>query len=176
VKSTAAVFLLSALAGGYTLARSYEHHEPPVSAVLLGCMDFESAQVTKIMEKDAFEKYVDPADFDRNFAYARWRAMSAAEHAQELRRCYLSAQTDSADFDVGGLMNEDVTRIEQGVIGLYELVGANVVRMKDAPEEKRSPDDKARSAAAMTEKYHDARSAADRLSGSLGILMDRYYL
>lgn len=140
---------------------------PPVSIALAGCMDSEGAMA---VSRIGYDIHVDlPGDDDamKTFAWVRWRALQAAANVEEMRKCYLEAQSYSHGFDEDGLIGDDMRHIEDGVKTVYSDIGASLV-----PGAQSSENDRAKAKAA----YVAAEAAGKRISIRLGTIVTKWYL
>lgn len=164
---TVSAFVAAAVTYSAGLAWTHMTAPPPVSITLAGCMDSEGAMAIMRMGYDIH--FDPPADADamQTFAWIRWRALQAATNVEEMRRCYLEAQSYSHGFDEDGLIGEDMRHIEDGVKSIYTDIGASL-----APGAKGKDDDRVKANAA----YLAAEAAGERISLRLADIVKRWYL
>lgn len=141
--------------------------EPPVSVTLAGCMDNQASLAVSMMSHDVRTQFAGNRDKMKDFAWTRWRALQAAANVEEMRKCYLEAQSYSHSFDDDGLIGEDLSRIEDGVKAVYTHIGATLVPGDDATDGER---------AAAQETFRLAEAAATRVSIRLGKIVSSWYL
>ena len=166
-RPAAVVFLVTAVsfAAGMHLRSSVSG--PPISISLAGCIDSNGAATLDNMAHDARAGFADPADRARNFVWTRWRALQAATTAEEMRRCYLEAQSISSGFDPRGLIGEDMRRIEDGVKIVYSSIGATLVPGGEPETEEHRK--------RVLATYTEASAAGERISVRLGDIVSRWY-
>ncbi|MBY3433359.1 hypothetical protein HFN89_04180 [Rhizobium laguerreae] len=141
--------------------------EPPVSVALAGCMDSQGALAVAGMAYDVRIRSAGIGDEMKDVAWTRWRALQAAANIEEMRKCYLEAQSYSHGFDAEGLIGDDLRRIEDGVKTVYAHIGASLVPGNDATDVERS---------AAQESFRQAEAAAGRMSIRLGKIVSAWYL
>jgi hypothetical protein len=141
--------------------------EAPVSITLAGCMDNQASLAVSMMSYDVRIQFAGNRDKMKDFAWTRWRALQAAANVEEMRKCYLEAQSYSHGFDDEGLLGEDLSRIEDGVKTVYSHIGASLVPGNDATDSER---------AAAQEAFRLAEAAANRMSIRLGKIVSSWYL
>jgi hypothetical protein len=141
--------------------------EAPVSITLAGCMDSQASLAVSRMSYDVRIQFAGNRDKMKDFAWTRWRALQAAANVEEMRKCYLEAQSYSHGFDDNGLIGEDLSRIEDGVKTVYSHIGASLVPGNDATDGER---------AAAQETFRLSEAAASRMSIRLGKIVSAWYL
>jgi hypothetical protein len=152
---------------GAGLAWSHMTAPPPVSIALAGCMDSEGAMAVTQMGYDIHVDLPGDAEAVKAFAWVRWRALQAAANVEEMRKCYLEAQSYSHGFDEDGLIGDDMRHIEDGVKTVYSDIGASIV-----PGAKSTRDERLKAKAA----YVAAEAAGKRISIRLGAIVTTWYL
>lgn len=164
-----AVSAVVAAAMTYSAGLAWNHMTapPPVSITLAGCMDSEGAMAVSRMGYDIHVDLPDDADAMKTFAWVRWRALQAAANVEEMRKCYLEAQSYSHGFDEDLLIGDDMRRIEDGVKIVYSDIGASLV-----PSARGTEKDRAKAKAA----YFAAEAAGKRISIRLGNIVAKWYL
>ncbi len=93
--------------------------------------------------------------------------MQSAAMAEEMRRCYLEAQSENPNFDSAGLISDDMRKVEGGVAVVYEGVAAALAPGQAAPSQAERADNIA--------AYRVAADAMTRISIRLGAIVEDAY-
>jgi hypothetical protein len=141
--------------------------QPPVSITLAGCMDNQASLAVSRMSYDVRIQFAGNRDKMKDFAWTRLRALQTAANVEEMRKCYLEAQSYGHGFDGDGLIGDDLSRIEQAVTAVYSHIGATLVPGKESTDVDR---------AAAQETFRLANTASTRMSIRLGQIVSDWYL